>query len=181
MLNISFPNTDKTIEKKLETLLLKTVDGKQVKAIYNAIDTKKYHNVFSYVPDINPLDPKKQRLSSNFGERYHPIQKRKKFHAGVDIAGKKGTAIHASASGRIVLVSQTNEGYGYHIKIQHKYGFITLYAHMSKILCKGGQYVKKGDIIGLVGSTGNSTGPHLHYEIHKNGKIINPKPFLFLN
>ncbi len=180
MLNTSFSNTDDNIKKKLETILLKCSSSKQIVGVYETINTKQYQDVFKYVPDINPVNPKKQRISSDFGRRFHPISKKYKTHHGIDIASEEGNGIYASADGKIILVSKKNSGYGYEVKIQHKYGFITRYAHMSKILCKGGQIVKKGDIIGLVGTTGFSTGPHLHYEVLKNGKRINPKPLINL-
>ena len=166
-------------KEKLEKVLLQSQTEKQIQTVLELFDKSKYGSVFKYVPDINPLDPKRlKRISSDFGTRYHPISKKYKKHNGIDMASPKGTPIHATANGKIVLVSKKNTGYGYEVKIQHKYGFVTHYAHMSQILTKGGNYVKKGQIIGLVGSTGHSTGNHLHYEIIKNGKFINPKPFV---
>lgn len=139
-----------------------------------------YKERFEFVPSINPLNPKKfKRISSKFGKRFHPIRKKIKAHLRLDILSKKGTAIHASATGTVLKVITSNTGYGNQIIIQHKYGFVTRYAHIHSFIIAKGDIVKKGKIIGFVGSTGDSTAPHLHYEILKYNKAIDPLPFLF--
>ncbi|WP_083629648.1 M23 family metallopeptidase [Tenacibaculum agarivorans] len=142
----------------------------------------KYKVLFNYIPSINPLNPKKQkRISSRFGRRFHPIDGRYKQHLGLDIAAKIGTPIHAAASGVVKTVIKSNKGYGNQVFIDHLYGYSTRYAHMYISVVKKGQRIKKGDIIGFVGNTGKSTGPHLHFEILKNSKPIDPYPFCFLD
>ncbi len=113
------------------------------------------------------------RLSSFFGGRQHPIFKKHRFHNGLDIAARRGTYIGAAREGRVVSTGW-NGGYGKAVIVEHDKGYRTLYGHMSSILVKAGQYVKAGRVIGRVGSTGLSTGPHLHFTIWKNGKLINP-------
>lgn len=141
-----------------------------------------YKAYFNFVPSINPLNPKKQkRVSSKFGKRFHPIDKKVKAHLGLDISAKVGTPIHACASGTVEKTIHSNKGYGNQVIIKHMYGYKTVYAHMYLFSVKKGMRVKKGDIIGFVGNTGKSTGPHLHYEIRKFNKPIDPYPFCFLS
>jgi len=116
------------------------------------------------------------RITSRFTlRRWHPILKRYRAHLGVDFGGRTGTPIYAAADGRIIFAGRLG-GYGNVIKIRHREGFMTLYAHMHKFRrgMKRGKYVKKGQVIGYIGSTGMSTGPHLHFGLYKNGRPLNP-------
>ena len=115
-------------------------------------------------------------ISSRFGERIHPITGELKNHNGMDIAANSGTAVYAADGGRVVL-AEWYGGYGNCIMIEHGNGYKTLYGHLSYIGVKDGQYVNQGDTIGQVGSTGNSTGPHLHFEVYSNGSRIDPEQF----
>ena len=119
--------------------------------------------------------PLKQiRITSSFTHRrFHPIQKRWKAHLGTDFGAKRGTPILAVAKGKVVFAGWKG-GYGKVIKIKHDDGYVSLYAHQSRLKVKKGAFVSKGDIIGFVGSTGRSTGPHLHFGVYKNGRAINP-------
>jgi murein DD-endopeptidase MepM/ murein hydrolase activator NlpD len=121
--------------------------------------------------------PASGRMSSKYGMRYHPILRRRKLHTGDDIAAGYGSSIKAAKSGR-VLYSGWKKGYGNTVIIDHGDGVTTLYGHASKLNVKAGQPVKGGQYIGNVGSTGYSTGPHLHFEVRKNGKPVNPRPYL---
>ncbi len=116
-------------------------------------------------------------LSSVFGPRYHPIFKTMRNHDGIDIPASYGTEIRAAASGK-VIVSGWSNGYGNYIVIDHGSGYASLYAHCSKLLVSKGAYVNRGDLIGRIGSTGWSTGNHLHFGIQLNGKWVNPEPLL---
>tara|TARA_B100001115_G_C15667239_1_gene322016 strand:- start:307 stop:732 length:426 start_codon:yes stop_codon:yes gene_type:complete len=118
-------------------------------------------------------------MASGFGPRIDPIYKTKKFHAGMDFSAKTGTPIYATGNGKVIRVRKSRKGYGNHVKIDHGYGYITLYAHMQKYIVKKGQKVKRGEVIGYVGNTGKSVAPHLHYEVHKNGKKVNPVNFFY--
>ena len=119
-------------------------------------------------------------LSSSFGHRKDPFHKGIAFHSGIDLKARHGKSVIATADG-IVEKAGWNGGYGRRIVIRHKNGYKTLYAHLSKIKVKEGQRVKSGDLIGNVGSSGRSTGSHLHYEVIKNNKKINPFPFISLS
>ena len=129
-----------------------------------------------YIHFSNPLTH--IRITSEFTyKRWHPILKRYRPHLGIDFGAKRGTAIHAIASGKVVYAGWMR-GYGRVTKIDHGYGLVSLYAHQSKILVKRGDFVKRGETIGRVGSTGRSTGPHLHLGFYKHGRAVNPHKFL---
>lgn len=121
--------------------------------------------------------PVQGRVTSRFGMRVHPLSKKKDFHSGIDISARSGTSIRATADG-IVRYSGWAGGNGNLVVIEHGFGYTTSYAHNKKNLVKTGQIIKRGDILAYVGSTGNSTGPHSHYEIWKKKKAVNPKPFI---
>lgn len=128
------------------------------------------------IPAIQPLSNKDlSRIASGFGPRIDPIYKTPKFHAGLDFSAKTGTPIYSTGDGKVIRVRKSRKGYGNHVKIDHGYGYVTLYAHMSKYIVKKGQKVKRGEIIGYVGNTGKSVAPHLHYEVHYNNKKVDPK------
>lgn len=122
--------------------------------------------------------PVSGRMSSNFGMRRHPILGYSRMHSGVDFAAPYGAPIYAATDGRVVYAGR-NGGYGKFVKINHGGGLATGYAHMSRIVASAGDRVRRGQIIGYVGSTGLSTGPHLHYELYRNGRAINPRSVKF--
>lgn len=117
--------------------------------------------------------PVQGRLTSGFGERFHPILGYVRFHSGVDLAASPGTPIVAAADGRVISAGW-HGGYGEQVALAHADGLETSYGHMSRIAAQVGQVVRKGEVIGWVGSTGLSTGPHLHFEVTKNGRPVNP-------
>ncbi|MGM0581109.1 MAG: M23 family metallopeptidase [Bacteroidota bacterium] len=132
------------------------------------------------IPAIQPIPNKElKRLASGFGMRMHPILKVVRPHEGCDFSAPRGTPIYATGDGEIVRVQSTFGGFGKLVVIDHGYGFITKYAHMSSFNVKKGDKVKRGDCIGFVGTTGTSTAPHLHYEIHKDNKPINPVHYFY--
>lgn len=128
------------------------------------------------IPSSNPIQIN-YRLSSKFGYRKHPIHGVRKFHGGLDMACPTGTPINAPADGVIDFAGWV-KGYGNFIRVKHKNGYVTAYGHLSSINVKRGQNITQKQIIGKVGTTGGSTGPHLHYEIVKNGKKVNPQGYL---
>ena len=131
-------------------------------------------------PAIQPVSNKNlNRIASGFSSRIDPIYKTVKFHAGLDFACPQGTPIYATADGRVKLSGNVGDGYGNHVIIAHGYGYETLYGHMVRTKVRAGQMVKRGEIIGWVGSTGKSTGPHLHYEVHKGGRPVDPIYFFY--
>lgn len=117
------------------------------------------------------------RVTSPFGYRIHPIFGTKKLHRGMDIGAAAGTDVLAAEDG-VVLTAGYNNSYGYYVTINHGSGYVTLYAHNSKLLVSSGQTVSRGQVIAKCGSTGNSTGPHIHFEVQVNGKLVNPANYL---
>ncbi|HCD67483.1 MAG TPA: peptidase M23 [Bacteroidetes bacterium] len=132
------------------------------------------------IPAIQPIPNKKlRRIASGFGYRIDPIYRTRKMHKGIDFTAPKGTKIYATGDGVIKKVEYARWGYGTHVIINHGYGYTTLYGHMSRINVRPGQKVTRGQLIGLVGSTGKSTGAHLHYEVAKNGVEVNPVGYFY--
>ncbi len=137
------------------------------------------NEMLASIPAIQPVSNRDlRRMASGFGYRIHPIYKTRKLHTGMDFSAPVGTDIYATGNGKVVEATY-DRGYGYHVIIDHGFGYKTLYGHMSKIQVKPGQVIKRGEVIGLVGNTGTSTAPHLHYEVIKNGNKINPVNFYF--
>lgn len=125
----------------------------------------------SHIPAIKPVPGK---LISGFGMRMHPILRIRKMHTGIDMEARMGTPVHATGDGKVKFAGAKANGYGTHIDVDHGYGFVTKYAHLSKIVVKQGQEIKRGELIGYSGNTGQSAGPHLHYEVVKEGRKVNP-------
>jgi len=138
---------------------------------------KDKEKLLAAIPAIQPVQHKDlTRVASGYGMRIHPILKYRKMHNGMDFTAPKGTPIYATGDG-VVTKASRGSGFGKVIYIDHGFGYMTKYAHLSKFNTRKGKRVKRGDIIGYVGNTGLSSGPHLHYEVHKNGKPINPVNF----
>lgn len=143
---------------------------------------KDKEQLLAAIPAIQPVKNEDLRhMASGFGYRSDPFTKIRKFHAGMDFSAKTGTPIYATGDGVVQRADNRATGYGNHIVIKHGFGYETLYAHLSKYNVKVGQKVKRGDVIGFVGSTGRSEAPHLHYEVHKGGEVINPINFYYGN
>lgn len=141
---------------------------------------EKFPAIFRFFPDINPINPdNKPGFSSGFSKiRLHPLEKKIKIHNGVDITAKKNTPVYASADGTVLKSQFFNGKAGHSVEIIHNYGFKTKYFHLSIFIVKNGERVRKGQIIGFLGTSGASTGPHLHYELIKNNIHLNPVNFL---
>lgn len=155
-------------------------DEKAIKATSKRIDTQlkdisRLRKISASLPIAVPL--KNAVRSSSFGRRIDPFRKRAAFHAGVDFRAKTGTPVLATADGQVLRAGRAG-GYGNLIEIRHAHGLTTRFGHLSRISVKAGQSVKRGDVIGKVGSTGRSTGPHLHYEVRSKGQARNPQPFM---
>ncbi len=168
-----------SVSKKLDKLAKKIYV--QSKSFDEIIDlAKQKEKMLSSIPAIQPVSNQDLKsMASGYGYRIHPIYKTSKMHTGMDFSAQTGSEIYATGNGLIEKVEHSGRGYGNHIVINHGYGYKTLYAHMSKTKAKKGQKVKRGDVIGFVGNTGTSTAPHLHYEVIKGDKKINPINFYF--
>ncbi len=149
---------------------------------YNEIEEmmKNKEKLLAAIPAIQPVSNKDlSHIASGFGYRIDPVYKVAKFHAGLDFAAPIGTPIYATADGIIKEADFNAGGYGNHVVIDHGYGYETLYGHMFKVKVHAGEAVKRGEVIGWVGSTGKSTGPHCHYEVHKNGQPVDPVYYFY--
>ena len=173
-----------TPKKKNKPEEITKADPNQLKPVINPLvavekSEKKTEeiNVYGSTPSGYPLPRKGTTVTSNYGYRIHPKYKVKKFHYGIDIAAPKGTKVYATAGGKIVNAGWM-KGYGNYIVIKHGKRYKTAYAHLSEMTVRKRQKVKQGDVIGLVGNTGAEfTGTHLHYEVIKEGKKVNPKKY----
>ena len=154
------------------------VQSKSFDEVFDLVKDKA--NMLSSIPAIQPVSNKDlKHMASGYGWRIHPIYKTEKMHTGMDFTAPVGTEIHATGSGVVENAEKGGQGYGNEVLIRHGYGYETLYGHMSKIIVRSGQKVNRGDLIGYVGNSGTSTGPHLHYEVHKNGSPVNPINYYF--
>jgi murein DD-endopeptidase MepM/ murein hydrolase activator NlpD len=190
----------KMMEKQQEERLIATLTDKELNtsiinqiknlrnrlfaqsASFNSVENmvKNKEALLAATPAIQPVSNKDlNRLASGFGYRIDPVYKTTKFHAGLDFAAPQGSPVYATADGVVQLSGNTGNGYGNHVVINHGFSYETLYGHLVRVKVRSGQRVRRGEVIGWVGSTGKSTGPHLHYEVHKNGRDINPIYFFY--
>jgi len=167
--------TTKKIDKLSRQLY---VQSKSFDELFELVKNKT--NMMASIPAILPVSLKKASIVSGYGYRIHPIFKAMRMHTGIDIAAAKGTPVYASGDGLVTSSSQES-GYGNVVNISHGYGYVTKYAHLAKSAVRKGQKVKRGDLIGYIGSTGLSTAPHLHYEVLKGGKTINPVNYFYMD
>lgn len=161
--------------------------GKQISIQSTSLDdiaklAKEKEKLLASIPAIQPIrNEDMKRMASGFGMRTDPFTKARKMHKGMDFSAPRGTPIFATGDGVVKRADSRSTGYGKHIRIEHGFGYTTLFGHLHKYNVKRGQKVKRGDIIGFVGSTGRSQAPHLHYEVMKDGKRINPINFYYGN
>ena len=151
-------------------------------ASYNEIENliKNQGQKLACIPAIQPVSNRDlDRIASGFGMRIDPVYGTVKMHKGLDFTAPQGTSIYATGNGTIEVAGQTGDGFGNHVVINHGYGYETLYGHMYKVKVKIGEKVKRGEVIGWVGSSGKSTGPHCHYEVHINGQEVDPVYFFY--
>lgn len=174
-------NGDIVIEtaKKLDLIAKKAyIQSKSLDELENL--AKRKEDMLRSIPAIQPISNNDlKRIASSFGMRIHPFYKVPKMHTGMDFTAPTGTDIYATGDGVVQKVDYSQRGYGNHVVIDHGFGYATLYAHMHSISVRPGQTVKRGSVIGQVGNTGMSVAPHLHYEVHKAGKQINPINYFF--
>lgn len=178
-----YDNSDLIINttKRLDVLSKQTVvQSRSLDEIERLAENKA--ELIEAIPSIQPIKNQDlTRMASGYGYRTDPFTKKRRFHYGMDFSARKGTPIYATGNGVVKRADNRSSGYGKHIRIDHGFGYVSLYAHLSKYNVRRGQRVKRGDIIGYVGNTGRSVGPHLHYEIFKDKKKINPLNFYYGN
>lgn len=178
---------EKIMDNQLVASIIQTLNNlksriKAQKKSYDQVDelVKNKEQLLSHTPAIQPVSNKDlSRIASGFGSRIDPVYKTVKFHYGLDFAAPQGTPIYATADGTVTTAGSTGNGFGNHVIINHGYGYETLYGHMVRVKVNNGQTVKRGEVIGWVGSTGKSTGPHCHYEVNKYGDKIDPIYFFY--
>lgn len=168
-------NTTKRVDVLTKELVIQSKSLDEIVTL-----AKQKEKLLAAIPAIQPVKNEDlKHMASGYGYRSDPFTKIRKFHYGMDFTAKTGTPIYATGDGVVFKADASLSGYGNHIEINHGYGYKTLYAHLSKYKCRPGQRVKRGDIIGYVGSTGRSQAPHLHYEVFKNGERVNPLNFYY--
>lgn len=165
--------------KKLDKIASQIyVQSKSFDEVYEmAINKEKMLASIPAIQPVHNLDLK--RLSSFYGYRPDPIYKVQKFHRGVDFSAPQGTPVYAPGEGKVIKVKRSRKGYGNQVEIDHGYGYVTFYAHLKDFKVKKGEYVKRGQEIATIGNTGKSTAPHLHYEVRKDGRAVNPIYYFF--
>ena len=176
-----FDNSNLVIEssKKLDQIMKKIyIQSRSYDDVVKMAINK--NEMLASIPAIQPVSNKDlTRTASGWGYRIHPIYKIRKFHYGLDFTCPLGTEVYSTGNGTISEIESSYRGYGNKIIVDHGFGYHTLYAHLSAFNVRLGQKVKRGDVIGYVGSTGLSTSPHLHYEVEKNTTKVNPINFFF--
>jgi len=178
-----FGNSDQIIAttKKIDILSRMLVVQSNSLDEIQALAEKK-EELLAAIPTIQPIKKEDlKRMASGYGWRTDPFTKKRRKHYGMDFSAKTGTPVYATGDGIVKRADNRSSGYGRHIRIDHGFGYVSLYAHLSKYNVKRGQKVKRGEIIGYVGNTGRSVAPHLHYEIFKDKNKINPLNFYIDN
>jgi len=169
----------KDVTKKIDILSKQlVVQSKSLDEIVGMAKNKK--EMLASIPAIQPVANKElKRMASGYGYRIHPIYKTRKYHWGMDFSAPKGTPVYATGNGKVTKVKRSRRGYGNQVKITHGFGYQTFYAHLDRYTVRKHQKVKRGDLIGYVGSSGTSTAPHLHYEVLKGNRKVNPVYYYF--
>lgn len=174
-------NSDVVVDmtKKVDRLSKQLyIQSKSYDEVWDLVKNKA--NMLASIPAIQPIANKDlKHMASGYGMRMHPIYKTVKMHTGMDFTAPVGTEIYATGNGTVSKIELNGRGYGNNIIIDHGYAYETLYGHLSRMVVRQGQKVKRGDLIAYVGNSGSSTGPHLHYEVRKHGDPINPVNFYY--
>jgi murein DD-endopeptidase MepM/ murein hydrolase activator NlpD len=168
-------NTAKRLDKIASQLY---VQSKSFDEVFELAKNKA--EMLSSIPAIQPVkNTDLRRISSYFGVRTDPFYKVNKFHQGVDFSAPIGTEVFSTGDGKVVKLEKSKWGYGNTLEIDHGFGYVTKYGHLNDFKVRKGEKVKRGQLIATIGNTGKSTAPHLHYEVHKNGRAVNPIHFFF--
>jgi murein DD-endopeptidase MepM/ murein hydrolase activator NlpD len=174
-------------DEQLENALKKTLNNISARVNYQFASYSEIENLIknqgqklACIPAIQPVSNSDlDRIASGFGMRIDPVYGTPKMHKGLDFTAPQGTPVYATGNGTVEVAGQTGDGFGNHVVINHGYGYETLYGHMFKVKVNVGQKVERGEVIGWVGNSGKSTGPHCHYEVHINGQEVNPVYFFY--
>ena len=177
--NFSHSNLIINLNKKVDQLSKAIyVQSKSFDEVLEMVGRKE--EMLSHIPAIQPVSNKNlKRMASGYGYRIHPIYKTRKMHWGMDFSAPKNTPVYATGNGTISKAKRSKRGYGNQVRIDHGYGYETFYAHLNKFTVKLNQKVFRGDLIGYIGNSGTSTAPHLHYEVIKNNRRVNPVNYYF--
>ncbi|WP_139958615.1 M23 family metallopeptidase [Flavicella sediminum] len=169
----------KEVTKKIDVLSKQlVVQSKSLDEIVKMAKNKK--EMLAAIPAIQPVSNKNlKRMASGYGYRIHPIYKTKKYHWGMDFSAPKGTPVYATGDGKVSKAIKSRRGLGNHVQINHGFGYKTNYGHMESFVVRKNQNVQRGDLIGYVGTSGTSTAPHLHYEVVKGDRKVNPVYYYF--
>jgi murein DD-endopeptidase MepM/ murein hydrolase activator NlpD len=168
-------NTFARIDKLKKQMYIQTKSYDEIVAM-----AKNKNKMLASIPAIQPVENKElHALCSGFGFRIHPIYKVRKMHTGVDFHAREGTPVFSTGDGIVITQDSESGGYGNQIEVDHGYGYVTKYAHLSKFVAKRGQKVKRGELIAYSGNTGTSAAPHLHYEVIKGGVKVNPVYYFY--
>ena len=166
-------NTTKRLDILTKELVIQSKSLDEIELL-----AKNNESLLTAIPAIQPVSSSDlKRMASGYGYRIDPFTKKRTMHWGMDFSAKTGTPIYATGDGTIARADARAVGFGNHVRIDHGFGYVSIYAHMDKIVVRRGNKVKRGDLIGYVGNTGRSVAPHLHYEIVKDGRKINPINF----
>ena len=176
-----FNNSDMIIATTKRLDIIKKQMAIQSKSLDDITDlAAEKEKLLMAIPAIQPVrNEDLKHMASGYGWRTDPFTKARKMHRGMDFSAKKGTPIYATGDGKVTRADNNSSGFGKHVRIDHGYGYLTIYAHMSEYNVKRHQKVKRGDLIGFVGNTGRSEAPHVHYEVWKDKERINPINFYY--
>ncbi|MCK4747492.1 MAG: M23 family metallopeptidase [Bacteroidales bacterium] len=179
--NLREPGLVRNVSRKMDKISNKVqIQSRSLEDVYQEAITNQ--QFLACKPSINPIssaDP--FWLTSTYGFRSDPFTHRRTAHHGIDLAGPYGLDIHTTGDGTVISAYYNRHGYGKEVLVDHGFGYITRYAHLEEILVKPGQKLKRGEVLGTLGSSGRSTGPHLHYEVRKNHRTVNPMYFFYEN
>ncbi len=181
LMNLREPGMVRNVSNRIDNITNKVrLQNNSLSAVLDeALDKQEF---LACKPSINPISPADPVwLTSSYGYRKDPFTGKRSAHHGIDLAGQIGLDIHCTGAGTVIFAKTNRHGYGKEVVVDHGFGYTTTYAHLDDILVEKGQKLKRGEIVGTLGSTGRSTGPHLHYEIRKDNRAVNPFYFFYEN